>query len=254
VDEAVLPVDGVVLLDVDEGLCVAPVADGSVDAGVGFAAADVGVDCCDADGLEPIVSDEGLLLAALAWSCPVPPLIELASSVMCRRTSISFCFAVSSVLSDESSDTSLSTAAASVPQFDAPFFALAPFDAGESDVAALDEPEVAVGPPLATSLSRLFRCVFNCASLDREPAGIDVAGTAASACFASFTWSAAVVALADVWPWVEVGVEVVCAGEVCDGEVCGVVWANPAAGKPISAAVAIAVVQRAVERFISGAS
>jgi hypothetical protein len=202
VDEAVLPAEGVVLLDaVDEGLCVAPVADGSVDAGVGFAAADVGVDCCDADGLEPIVSDEGLLLlAALAWSCPVPPLIELASSVMCRRTSISFCFAVSSVLSDESSETSLSTAAASVPQFDAPFFALAPFEAGDSDVAAVDEPDVAVGPPLATSLSRLFRCVFNCASFEREAAGIDVAGTAASACFASFTWSAAVVALADVWP------------------------------------------------------
>ena len=51
------------------------------------------------------------------------PLIEPASSVTWRRTSINFCFAVSSVAAVDSSETSLSTAAASVPQLEAPFFA-----------------------------------------------------------------------------------------------------------------------------------
>jgi hypothetical protein len=195
-------------------------------------------------------ADDGVVAAALAAPAAAPdvPLIDEAAAVTSRRTSRSLSLVASSrsaavcplvPVADGAGEAAvpsgpmrsvriLSTAAASVPHFGVAAFA----------------PDVA---PFSTSFSRLFRCDFSCPSCDFALAGTVLVSIEPSACFAAFTCSAGVSAAvcAD-------GVAAVCAA---DG--CGCVWglagvcASTAAGRPINAAAAIAVVQPDVERFIT---
>jgi hypothetical protein len=143
------------------------------------------------EGVEPIVSaalDAGDVFAAAEGGVDEFELIDAASSVTCLRTSRSLSLDASSsaaalpdvpvapgALADGAvvapvsdpirSVMILSTAATSVPHFDAAFGEAFDFDAAPAAGV------LSAAPPLATSFSRLFRCVRICEILPRALAG-----------------------------------------------------------------------------------